>query len=152
MNNIIYIENIDKYNIEIVNNTLILKLKDTIIYINEEELKKINITKSSIIECNIFNKNNNIVINKNKYLSILLDIWKSMPIQMILQNTTFNMKLSNENGKNGYYYDEDLKISIQHKDANNTFKEIIKMINLNKYNINITIKLENNEIINYKNY
>jgi hypothetical protein len=42
-------------------------------------------------------------------------------------------------------------MSVQAKDANGTFKEIIKMINLNSYKIDIGIELSNNEKINYKN-
>ena len=42
-------------------------------------------------------------------------------------------------------------MSIQHKEANLTIKEIIKMINLNNYKIDIGIELSNHETINYKN-
>jgi len=43
-------------------------------------------------------------------------------------------------------------MSIQGKDSNGTFKEIIRMINLNNYKIDIKIDLFNNEKINYRNY
>lgn len=42
-------------------------------------------------------------------------------------------------------------MSVQGKDANGTLKEIIKMVNMNNYKIDIQIKLINEEIINYKN-
>ena len=40
-------------------------------------------------------------------------------------------------------------MSVQHKEANLTFKEIIKIINLNNYKIDIGIELSNGEKINY---
>jgi uncharacterized protein YaiL (DUF2058 family) len=40
-------------------------------------------------------------------------------------------------------------MSIQKKDANGTLKEIIKMIKINNYKIDIGIKLSSNEMIKY---
>ena len=74
-----------------------------------------------------------------------------MPASFILQNTTFNIKLTNENGNKGYIWYSEINMSVQNKDSNGTFKEIIKMINLNSYKIDIGIELSNNEKINYKN-
>ena len=74
-----------------------------------------------------------------------------MPASFILQNTTFNIKLTNENGHKGYHFYSEINMSVQAKDANGTFKEIIKMINLNSYKIDIGIELSNKEKINYKN-
>ena len=54
-----------------------------------------------------------------------------MPTQKILQETTFNFKLSNENGYNGYLWCEDINMSFQNKDAKNTIIEILKMIKVN---------------------
>ena len=80
----------------------------------------------------------------------LNDIWISMPAQKILQTTTFNMKLTNENGLNGYKWCPKLNLSIQNKDANYTIKEILNMIKVNNYSIKITIQLETNTIIKFK--
>ena len=73
-----------------------------------------------------------------------------MPTQKILQTTTFNMKLTNHNGLNGYKWCPKLNLSIQHKDTNNTVKEILNMIKINNYSIKINIKLETNYIIKFK--
>ena len=54
-----------------------------------------------------------------------------MPTQKILLETTFNFKLSNENGYNGYLWCEDINMSFQNKDAKNTIIEILKMIKVN---------------------
>ena len=70
----------------------------------------------------------------------------------ILQETTFNFKLSNENGYNGYLWCEDINMSFQNKDAKNTIIEILKMIKVNNYYIDLIIKLQTGKIINYKNY
>ena len=41
-------------------------------------------------------------------------------------------------------------MSIQDKDATGTFKEIINMVKLNNYTLNISIKLETDRIIHFK--
>jgi len=75
-----------------------------------------------------------------------------MPTQKILLETTFNFKLSNENGYNGYLWCEDINMSFQNKDAKNSIIEILKMIKVNNYYIDLIIKLQKGKIINYKNY
>ena len=70
--------------------------------------------------------------------------------QKILQNTTFNCKLTNEKGLNGYDWNKDLNMSIQGKNANLTMIEIINMIKLNKYNMDISITLIEGKEIYFK--
>lgn len=148
-NGIIEIDNIENYTYQIKNNKKILYPKDK--YLTYEELLISNIIKSKIIKCNITNKKFECISsNKKKYATVLLDIWKTMPIQKIIQNTTFNIKLTNENTK-GYRWIDELKYSFQSKDARGTLKEIIHMCNINCYNIEIEIQLENEDIINFKN-
>lgn len=146
MTEIVRIKNIKNYTQEIINGELILTPKE--IYITEEELHKTILTHSIILEC-IIKKDNNIISNKTKYRAILDDIWKTMPTQKILQTTTFNMKLGNENGVDGYKWCSNLHMSIQSKDAKNSMKEIINMINVNNYSIKMSIKLETGNIINF---
>ena len=147
MSDKIHIPNISRYTFEIIDNTLILTPKD--VFLTEDELDKTNLVKSSIISCIV--KNGAVIISSTqKYRTILNDIWKKMPTQLILQNTTFNMKLTDEKGLNGYNWDSILKLSIQNKDSNGTMKEIIKMIKINNYNIFIHIKLEDGVEIKFK--
>ena len=73
-----------------------------------------------------------------------------MPTQKILQTTTFNMKLTNENGFDGYKWCSKLNLCIQNKDAKYTMREILNMIKVNNYSIKITIQLETNAIIKFK--
>ena len=147
MSEIIRIPNIEKYTQEIINGELILTPKES--YITEDEFNRTILNSSKILDC-IVKNGEDIISNKSKYRSILNDIWISMPAQKILQTTTFNMKLTNENGLNGYKWCPKLNLSIQNKDANYTIKEILNMIKVNNYSIKITIQLETNTIIKFK--
>ena len=115
------------------------------IIVNETELLSKEFNNSKINYCIIKDNNDDIVSNdKNKWFLILKDIYKSSPTSTILQNTTFNIKLTNENGNKGYELCPEVNMSIQRKDANGTLKEIIKMIKINNYKIDIVIKLQMN--------
>jgi predicted RecB family nuclease len=145
---VIRIANISNYMIEINENEMILTPKFIEILItSKEELLMEDLTSSIIIECMV--KNNDIIITeKTKYRTILIDIWKVMSVQMILQKTTFNFALANINGINGYNWNSELNMSFQSKDANSTMKEILNMIEINNFNIEIKIKLKNGVILN----
>lgn len=147
MSEIIRIPNIEKYTQEIINGELILTPKES--YITEDEFNRTILNSSKILDC-IVKNGEDIISNKSKYRSILDDIWISMPVQKILQTTTFNMKLINENGLDGYRWCPKLNLSIQNKDAKYTMKEILNMIKVNNYSIKITIQLETNTIIKFK--
>ena len=147
MSDIIRIPNISKYSQEIINDILILTPKK--IYVNESDLKQYCLTSSKINTCIV--KNNNIIIsNQRRYRSILNDIWKTMPAQKILQNTTFNIKLTDEKSLNGYDWNKDLKMSIQGRNANLTMIEIIKMVKLNRYSLDMSIQLKEGKEIYFK--
>ena len=107
------------------------------------------ITHSTIIEC-VVKKEKEIISTNNTYRSILIDIWKSMPAQKILQTTSFNFKLTNENGAKGYKWHDDIHMSFQDKSATGTLKEILNMAKVNKLTINLSIKLETGLIIHFK--
>ena len=95
MTDIIRITNIENYQQEIVDGTLILTPKKT--YITESELSSIGLENSTILSCSIKNEDETIS-TKVTYRSILIEIWKSMPTQKIFQNTTFNFKLMDLKG------------------------------------------------------
>jgi len=149
MDNIIRIPNINNYHQAIINNELILTRIYN--YISIDELLDSNLSNSKINYCIITDIDGEIISNTNKYFRILIDIYKSLSASFILQNTTFNIKLTNENGNKGYRWCPEINMSVQGKDANDTLKEIIKMINLNNYKIDIEIELLNGTKINYKN-
>ena len=147
MTEIIRIPNIEKYTQEIINGELILTPKEN--YITEDELNRSILNSSKILNC-IVKNGEEIISNKTKYRSILTDLWKSMPTQKILQTTTFNMKLTYEDGIDGYQWSPELKMSIQNKDAKYTMKEVLNMIKINDYSIQISIRLGTGQTINYK--
>jgi len=147
MSDIIKISNISDYKQEIINNELILT--PIYSYITENELYSKDLNNSIIENCLILD-NDEIISDSIKYFRILIDIYKSMAASTILQNTKFNIKLTNENGFKGYTWCPEINMSVQRQDAIGTIKEIIKMIKINKYKINICIKLITNEKIKFK--
>ena len=60
-----------------------------------------------------------------------------------------NKKLENYN-EHGFRYYKNLNLSIQDADGLKTFTEICLMVEINKFNMEIQIRKENNEIINFK--
>lgn len=75
-----------------------------------------------------------------------------MPTQKILQNTTFNFKLSIEKrkkGDDGYKWCPEINMYFQNKDAKGSIREIIKMIEITKYNIELSIKLDSEKLVKY---
>lgn len=147
MTELIRIPNIENYTQEIINGELILTPKKQ--YMTENELNITQITNSTIEECLIKKEEETISINTS-YRSVLVDIWKSMPSQKILQTTTFNIKLTNENGEKGYKWCDDIHMSFQNKDARGTLKEILNMVKVNKLTIKLSIKLETGRIVHFK--
>jgi hypothetical protein len=143
----IRIPNIENYTQEIINGELILTPKKQ--YMTENELNMTQITRSTIVECIIKKEEENISTNTS-YRSVLVDIWKSMPTQKILQTSTFNFKLTNEIGEKGYKWCDDIHMSFQNKDARGTLKEIINMVKVNKLTIKLSIKLETGRIVHFK--
>lgn len=147
MTEVIRIQNIENYTQEIINGELILTPKKQ--YMTENELNMTHITHSTIEEC-IIKKEEAIISTNTNYRSVLVDIWKSMPSQKILQTTTFNFKLTKETGEKGYKWYDDINMSFQSKDAKGTLKEIINMVKVNKFTIELSIKLETGRIVHFK--
>ena len=147
MTELIRIPNIENYTQEIINGELILTPKKQ--YMTENELNMTQITHSTIEECIIKKEEENISTNTN-YRSVLIDIWKSMPTQKILQTTTFNFKLTKEIREKGYKWCDDIHMSFQNKDAIGTLKEILNMVKVNKLTIKLSIKLETGRIVHFK--
>lgn len=94
MDNIIRIPNINNYHQAIINNELILTRMYN--YISIDELLDSNLSNSKINYCIITDIDGEIISNSNKYFRILIDIYKSLSTSFILQNTTFNIILTNE--------------------------------------------------------
>jgi hypothetical protein len=142
------IPNIENYTLEIINGELIVTPKKQ--YMTENDVNITNFTNSTIEEC-LITKEEETISTKTSYRSVLVDIWKSMPTQKIIQTTTFNFKLTNENGEKGYKWCDDIHMSFQNKDAKGTLKEILHMVKVNKLTIKLlSIKLETGKIVHLK--
>ena len=141
---IITIQNIHLYLIEFIDSQLILTPKKK--YYTEKELEKINLKKSKIIKCIL----NNSVESIAKYKPLLLLIYSKITnIDLIIKNTLLNIS-TEEIYERGFDYYPDLKLSIQGAESKRTLFEIINMIKINKFHIDLQIQLKNNDIINFK--
>jgi hypothetical protein len=147
MAEIIRIPDIANYLQEIVEGVLILTPRRR--YITEPEFEALKLTNSSILECEV-KHGDTIISRKKKYQSILNDIWPLLPTQRLLQTTTYNMYVDDMKGYNGYYWSSAAKMSVQSKDANGAMKEILHMVRLNRYTMDISIQLELGQIIYFK--
>jgi hypothetical protein len=105
---------------------------------------------SKILSCTVTSSCGKTISTSTKYMSLLIDIWKSMDINDVLDNTSFNIKRSNEKGRRGYNWHQCLNISVQSREAKCTLKEIMFMIYHNKYNLDMTIVLKNQKEIDIK--
>jgi len=124
---------------------LITEIKNENIKINKiDDLSKFNFLSSKIISCFI----NDNKIDKLNYNSIIISVYNIINDGcIIIKNSLLNIKTVSFTDK-GYNYYENLGISVQGVDANKSIKEIYTQATLNNIKINITIRLENNNIIN----
>ena len=148
MTEIIRIPNINNYIVEIIGGELILTPKDN--YITATELSQTCFKHSRILECSI-KDGEEVITDKTSYLTNLKNIYKTMPAQLILQTTQFNVKLTNENGEKGYQWCPLIQMSVQHKDANGTLQEILHMVRVNNYTVRLRIQLKSGRIIKINN-
>ena len=115
-------------------------------YLTEKELFNKVLENSKIKKCKINNED----INIFNYRPILINIYDKMDKETIFKNTKLNCKEEEINNK-GFVYYEKFKLSIQGASAEKTLSEIVNMIKVNKWNMQIQIQLKNNdEIINFK--
>lgn len=116
-------------------------------FLRNNEFLKYDFTDSKIIENSITTYNDIIISNNKNYSSILKDIYLSMPIHKIPLRATF-ITLGNVKGKGTYI--PNLNMTIKGNNANTTIKEIINLIEINNYKINIKIKLSTGDEITLK--
>lgn len=134
--------------VEIINGELMLTPIN--VFIMEEEFQKKDLLNDSIIlECEIKN-NQEIVSKKTTFMDLLIDVWKSMSNEKIIQSTEFKFSLKNENENNILVWYEEINMYVAIEDANNTFKELLNMIKINNYSIKILIKLKEGKVIQFR--
>ena len=104
---------------------------------NSSDIKNYDFKKSSILDCSIDNKK----VNKLKYKSILEQIYKLINNgTKIIKNTKLNIKTI-EKKDEGFYYLDDIGISVQCVDSNKCLSEIINQCIENEFELSIKIKL-----------
>ena len=138
--NKININNIDNYRLQIIDGNLILER--IIQFIDEETLLNKDLRNSNIKECKI----NGISNNSNKYNKLLLFLYSDMEKQVIKDHSILNNS-EEEINERGYKYYENLGLSIQGADAKTTLKEIINISKIKNCEIELKIRLNNNEYI-----
>ena len=143
-----HIHNSENCALEIINGVLMLTPSN--VFIIEEEFQKNDFLNDSIIlQCKIKN-NEEIVSKKTTYMGLLIDVWKTMSNERVIQTTKFKFSLKDENENNMLVWYEEINMYVATKDANNTFKELLNMIKINNYSIIISIKLKEGRVIQFK--
>jgi len=138
--NTITIQNITDYSQQIINGNMVLTRINP--FIDEPSLFKKNLRGSSIVECKI----NNINLDINKYKKLVIHLYYKINVETILQYTKLNISREERYDK-GFEYYKHLGLSIQGADARRTLNEIINIIKLKHYNMELKIKLKPDEII-----
>ena len=143
-----HIHNSENCALEIINGVLMLTPSN--VFIIEEEFQKNDFLNDSIIlQCKIKN-NEEIVSKKTTYMGLLIDVWKTMSNERVIQTTKFKFSLKDENENNMLVWYEEINMYVATKDANNTFKELLNKIKINNYSIKISIKLKEGRVIQFK--
>ena len=121
-------------------------------WVKEEKLLQFDLSHSKILNYDLVKGKNKVVSSNKKtnWSTILRDIWGTMNPQKILQTTTYNMIQGVKKDK-GYILHTNLGLSIQNKCANLACKELLKMIEINEFSIQMSILLASGHIICYKN-
>ena len=136
------IPDIDQYTIEIRDNTLFVqrKIRD----LTSAELSSMSFTHSTIVHCIVKHTTNGQAIistDRTKFRQVLKDVFAAMPRPLLRQVTTFNLNPINMHGVNGYQWSEPLGLSIQGKDATSTLREIVRLVELNQYSLEVVVEL-----------
>jgi len=142
MDNTITIQNIQEFTQQIINGNMVLTR--IIPFIDEATLFQKNLLESNILECKI----NNEIIDIKKYKKLLINIYSTTEMKTILQNTILNISQQEIYDK-GFEYYPNLGISIQGADARRILKEIINIIKIKNYSMELKIKLKNDEVFSF---
>ena len=142
MDNTITIQNIQEYTQQISNGNLILRRINP--FVDEATLFQKNLRGSTISECKINNINNDI----KKYKKLLIYLYSTTDTETIKQNTILNIS-EQERYDKGFEYYTKIGLSIQGADTRRTLKEIINIIKIKNYSMELKIKLKNDEVIRF---
>jgi len=143
MSTITTIDNI-KYSIhKQESGNLLLKPIKQIVINNLDDILQYDFCNSQIVSCNINNK----LCDKNKYKSILNDIYHIINSgTKIIKCTSINISTIQKRDL-GFYYIDKLGISIQGVDSNKCLYEIINQCYKNNIKLKMDIRLKNKDNI-----
>ncbi len=139
-----YLYDLDDFDYEISNNTLIVKRKE--IEVSEEVLFRTDLTYSTILSAK-YNDN----IYPTSYKGILDRLLCNFTAKKLKEISLFTSRIKDgEYPYNGHYYIEELNISYVGLSSNDSKKEILNLLNHLNCNFELKIKLDNNKIIIFK--
>lgn len=114
-----------------------------------KEIKNYDFISSKIVACHISNKENHIISdNKIQFNKILIDIWKTIDRDILINISTFKFKTTDEQGTKGFNWCEPINLSFQSNNANGSMREILHIVKSKNYKLRMSIKLKNSEIAN----
>ena len=142
----IIIDNTNYVLTKIDNGDILLKKINHVIITEIKSIKEYNFSKSIIYECFINNKE----FNKLKYKSVLEQIYKLIGDgTKIIKNTKLNIKTIKKEDE-GFYYLDNIGISVQGVDSNKGLLEIINQCVTNQIELSMKIKMIDEITINIK--
>ena len=144
MDDVFKIDNINYTFVIKENGDILLKKITNVNITNIKDIQNHDFAKSIIMKCLINNKE----YDKLKYMPILKQVYTSINDGVkIIKNTKLNIKTIKYEDE-GFYYLENIGISMQRVDANKCLLEIINQCIENSIPISMNIKLINNIAIN----
>jgi hypothetical protein len=142
-------------------NLMTLLRPEDLEYITSNKFLK-NVKSSKILKCVVIKNDKEIISEKQKYASIMQDIWRTMPSDEIVYNTQLTIvDVTNNNkniditkktpkGKNHYQMiKSNPNLYFRNKSARPTMEEILYLCKIKNYTIKITIK-KNDKVFSYK--
>jgi len=159
MSKVIRIENIQNYTLVFSDNTLTLTPKEQGFLteepeiLTENELIMLDLSNVTILS-SVIKSGSTIISDKTTLVSVLFDTLNSMTREKVIETTNLNYILNHntEDGTGDYYWSRLLNISFYCAiNDNDILKEILHMVKINNYTINLSIKLNNGKIVNFKN-
>lgn len=142
MSNTIVINNIEEFTQEVVNGGLVLTR--IVPFLDEAMLFQRDLRGSTIIGC----KFNGAQINITKYMKLLVFIYSTIDKETILQNSILNV-IQEEISVKGFKFYNQWGLSIQRVESRKTLKEIINIVKVKSYRLELKIKLKTGEMVGF---
>jgi hypothetical protein len=126
------------------------------VLLSKKDMDNTDFNGGKVIHYNITDKNGEVIsFGRTQPKKILMDNYTKIGRDRVMETTTFNFKEVYEpcvNGKyvKGYVWNNKLQLSFQGKDNNGTIREILRMVDLNSYNILLLFKLKCGTVIKYE--